>query len=157
MKSNPDFRNKISNIKNFDSLKGVLDLNGFDFNQCDLTTAMAACMDEMAKSANACEQKSAGTCEQKSATSDLKLDKTTQTLIAIGAATAANCIPCFEHIYCQAGSMKISDEQIQAAVDIASKVKTGASLAIKGAINEFMNKDVQAGEQECCMAESSCC
>jgi hypothetical protein len=165
MKNNPDLREKISKVKNCKSLKEALNLNGFDFNQNDLTKAMVTCMEEAAnsgcgvdqKSTGACEQTSAGGCGHESAASGLKLDKTTQTLIAVGAATAANCIPCFEHIYCQAGSMKISDEQIQAAVDIGSKVKTGASLAIKGAIKEFMSNEAEAGEQECCTEAASCC
>ena len=47
--------------------------------------------------------------------------------------------------------------QIQAAVDIASKVKTGASLAIKDFIREVMSGEVESGNQECCVKAASCC
>jgi alkylhydroperoxidase/carboxymuconolactone decarboxylase family protein YurZ len=167
MKTNPDLRDKVSKINNLESLKKVCDPEKFNFDQCDLTKAMAACMEEMGSSDCGCtedqisitpQQKPKQKPEQtKEQHTSQKLDDATQILIAVGAATAANCIPCFEHMYCKAGSMKISDEKIQQAVDIASKVKTGASLAIKDSIKEFMNDEAQAKEQGCCVAEGQCC
>ena len=42
-----------------------------------------------------------------------------ENLIAIGAATAANCIPCFEHLYEKAINSGITIAQINRASDIA--------------------------------------
>lgn len=82
-----------------------------------------------------------------------------KTLIAIGAATAANCIPCFEHMYFKAGALSLTPTQIAEAVDIASKVKTGASMAIKDAINELMGGEKEPEAKNCCVAaaDASCC
>jgi len=149
MKSNPDLRKKMSQIENFESLKEALHCNGFDFNQNDLTKAMAACMSEMADFGEGVGQRCSNV--------DFKMDETIQTLIAIGAATAANCVPCIEHLYFKSGSMGINEKLIQEAVDIGSKVKTGASLAIKSTINELMGGEVEAEEKECCTKNASCC
>jgi alkylhydroperoxidase/carboxymuconolactone decarboxylase family protein YurZ len=44
-----------------------------------------------------------------------------ESLIAIGAATAANCIPCFEHLYEKAVTAGISAAQIKRPADIAGQ------------------------------------
>lgn len=67
------------------------------------------------------------------------MNEKTKILISIGAATAANCIPCFEHLYFKAHNMKIDDSEIKETVDIAIKVKNGANIAIKSAITDIMN------------------
>ncbi len=48
MKINNDFRDLISNVENEDSLMVLLKEKGYNFNQKDLISAMAACMTEMA-------------------------------------------------------------------------------------------------------------
>ena len=87
---------------------------------------------------------------------DFKMDETIQTLIAIGAASAANCVPCIEHLYLKSGSMCINEKLIQEAVDSGSKVKTGASMASKSTIKELMSGEVEAEEKDCC-SKASCC
>ncbi len=150
MKSNKDLRDVISQIKKSGPMKNFIQDKGFDFNQCDLVQAMSSCMEEMTKNqcsaANEASDKKGETSEE------------TKTLIAIGAATAANCIPCFEHMYFKAGTLSLTPSQIQEAVDIASKVKTGASMAIKDAINELMDGEKEPEAKECCVAAAaSCC
>lgn len=66
------------------------------------------------------------------------MDEKTKIMISLGAATAANCIPCFEHLYVHAKSMEISDEVIKEIVDVSTKVKNGAHIAIKSAIQDIM-------------------
>lgn len=61
----------------------------------------------------------------------------TQTLVAIGAATAANCIPCFEHLYEKAITSGITEEEIRKAAEIAGMVKNGAHKAISGVVEEM--------------------
>jgi len=62
-------------------------------------------------------------------------------LICIGAATAANCIPCFEHFFGKAQEAGLSDEEIQEAVDLSSQVKKGAHMALRNSISKFMNRE----------------
>jgi hypothetical protein len=70
----------------------------------------------------------------------MTMEEKTKLLIALGAATAANCIPCFEHLYYEAG------------VAGASKVKNGAHIALKNSIH-----DIMGSEEKCelpCSAQS---
>ena len=78
-------------------------------------------------------------------------------LIAIGAATAANCIPCFEHLFEKALSSGVRLEEINRATDIATKVKMGAHEALTKSINELIGIEYTP-ESPCALtAESSCC
>ena len=66
------------------------------------------------------------------------LEEKTENLIAIGAATAANCIPCFEHLYENAITSGISLAEIRRASDIAAQVKKGAHTALTNSVNELI-------------------
>lgn len=85
-----------------------------------------------------------------------KLDEKTEKLIALGAAVAANCIPCFEHLYEGAVTSGITFEEINRVVDIAGRVKKGAgNFLVKsfeeltGNIIDFSNSR-KSGESCCC-------
>ena len=66
------------------------------------------------------------------------MEERTKLLVALGAATAANCIPCFEHLYYEAGVAGLTSDEINQVVDLASKVKNGAHIALKNSINDVM-------------------
>ena len=80
-----------------------------------------------------------------------------ENLIAIGAATAANCIPCFEHLYEKAITSGITLAEIKRASDIAGQVKKGAHIAITNSVNELIGieetHDLPCDET----ANKSCC
>ena len=80
-----------------------------------------------------------------------------ENLIAIGAATAANCIPCFEHLYEKAITSSITLAEIKRASDIAGQVKKGAHIAITNSVNELIGieetHDLPCDET----ANKSCC
>jgi hypothetical protein len=78
-------------------------------------------------------------------------------LIAIGAATAANCIPCFEHLYEKAFTAGISDAEIRRAAEIAGRVKNGAHKAISGVIDELTGSTGIGGRAFGKTASGSCC
>ncbi len=150
MKSSKDLRDLISQIRQSEPLKQFIRKKGFEFNECDLIQAMSSCMEEMAKPD--------GPGTKKTADKTPEIDGKVKTLIAIGAATAANCIPCFEHYYFKANALSLDARQIKEAVDIASKVKTGASMAIRNAISELLDGEKEPKAKDCCMdAASSCC
>ena len=84
------------------------------------------------------------------------MDEHTKIFVAIGAATAANCGPCFEHYFSKAEKLGITKGDIQKAVDIAAKVRGGAHMVMKGAIQRLLKADETPGET-CCSGASTCC
>lgn len=81
----------------------------------------------------------------------------TDCLIAIGAAVAANCIPCFEHIYEKAIAAGVPAADIKRASDIAAMVKKGAHTAIADSIDELVD-DRGISDSPCSRAaDKSCC
>jgi alkylhydroperoxidase/carboxymuconolactone decarboxylase family protein YurZ len=78
---------------------------------------------------------------------DVFNDEKIVTLICLGAATAANCIPCFEHLYEKAQQAGLTEKEIQGAAQLASIVKKGAHLAIKSSIDELIGTDFEAHEE----------
>jgi alkylhydroperoxidase/carboxymuconolactone decarboxylase family protein YurZ len=86
------------------------------------------------------------------------LEEKVETLIAIGAATAANCIPCFEHLYEKAVTSGITATEIKRASEIATLVKGGAHKAISSTIDELIgSKDVNELACGKTSAGSCCC
>ena len=76
--------------------------------------------------------------EVKETTRETALQGKTEVLIAIAAATAANCIPCFEHLYEKAVTSGITMDEIRRVSEIAGLVKSGAHAAISGSIDELI-------------------
>ena len=80
-----------------------------------------------------------------------------ESLIAIGAATAANCIPCFEHLYQKAIDSGITLAEIKRASEIAGQVKKGAHIALKNSISNIIGVK-EARDLPCDQtANKSCC
>ena len=80
-----------------------------------------------------------------------------ENLIAIGAATAVNCIPCFEHLYEKAITSGITLEEIKRASDIAGQVKKGAHIALTNSVNELIGIEQTHGLPCDETANKSCC
>jgi alkylhydroperoxidase/carboxymuconolactone decarboxylase family protein YurZ len=85
------------------------------------------------------------------------MEERTRVLICVGAATAANCIPCFEYYFGKAKTVGLSAEEIQEAADLASQVRKGAHMAIRNVI-----RGLQGEEKEYALpcdkpANKSCC
>ena len=90
-------------------------------------------------------------------TEEQVLEEKIENLIAIGAATAANCIPCFEHLYEKAINSGITLSQIKRASDIAELVKKGAHIALTNSVNELIGIE-EIHDMPCDQAASkSCC
>jgi len=88
---------------------------------------------------------------------ELILEEKTEILIAIGAATASNCIPCFEHIYERAITSDLTVAEIKRASDIAGRVKKGAHMALTNSVNELVG-DSEPDRFPCKQtANISCC
>ena len=80
----------------------------------------------------------------------------TETLIAIGAATAANCIPCFEHVYEKAVTSRITATEIKRASEIATLIKGGAHKAISSTIDELIGSK-EVSELACGKTSAGSC
>jgi len=90
-------------------------------------------------------------------TKEQALEDKIESLIAIGAATAANCIPCFEHLYEKAINSGITLAEIKRASDIAELVKKGAHIALTNSINELIGIE-ETHDLPCDqIANKSCC
>ena len=74
-------------------------------------------------------------------------DEKVVTLICLGAATAANCIPCFEHLYEKAHQAGLTEKEIQGAAQLASIVKKGAHLALKSSIDDLLGTNFEARDE----------
>ena len=93
--------------------------------------------------------------KRKIITEERIIDEKTECLIAIGVAVAANCIPCFEHIYEKAVTSGITTQEIKCAADIAGQVKNGAKNAIAGMVDELLEG---SSDSSCNQSENkSCC
>jgi len=94
----------------------------------------------------------------KAKTEEQVLGDKMENLIAIGAATAANCIPCFEHLYEKAINSGITLAEIKRASEIAGQVKKGAHIALTNSINEIIGiKETQVLPCDKTANKSCCC
>jgi alkylhydroperoxidase/carboxymuconolactone decarboxylase family protein YurZ len=85
------------------------------------------------------------------------MDEKTSVLICLGAATAANCVPCFEHYLKKAKGLNLSSEEILEAADLASKVKNGAHLVMRSGIKTFMGIEKASDPCACGPGKGTCC
>ncbi len=82
------------------------------------------------------------------------MDERTRLLVSLGAAVAANCVPCFEHFLGKTEAAGLTSQEIQEAADIADQVKNGARITIMSSIRGMIG----AGTSPCnSKSEKSCC
>jgi AhpD family alkylhydroperoxidase len=75
-------------------------------------------------------------------------------LVAIGAAIAANCEPCFKYHYDQARKLGVSDRDMRYAVDLAQKVKEPPARAMLNLAERYLGKstsETKAAADSCCV------
>ncbi len=83
------------------------------------------------------------------------MDSKTQVMVALGAAIGANCIPCFDHLYGKAKEVGLGEQEIRDIVATAYKVKNGAAIFLKQAIDDQVGS-VDNTEQPCCTPPTNC-
>jgi thioredoxin type arsenate reductase len=67
-------------------------------------------------------------------------------LVALGAAIAANCEPCFKYHYAQARHYGVSNEDMACAVTMAQKVKQAPARAVLNLANRYLGCSASAEE-----------
>lgn len=75
-------------------------------------------------------------------------------LVAIGAAIASNCEPCFKYHYDQARKLGVSDLDMRYAVDLAQKVKDTPARAMLNLAERYLGSataDTKAAASSCCV------
>ena len=77
------------------------------------------------------------------------MDERTEILICIASATAANCVPCFEHYYAKAKSAGIGNDEVQKAVDLANQVKKGGHVVINHNIKKILHPEKCTDDSKC--------
>ncbi len=73
------------------------------------------------------------------------MDERTKVLVSLGAAVAANCVPCFEHFLGKTGAVGLTPEEIQDAAEIGDQVKNGARITTMSSIRGM----IKAGATQC--------
>jgi AhpD family alkylhydroperoxidase len=81
---------------------------------------------------------------------ELILDPKTQLLVALGAASAAKCQTCFATLYGAADKVGATEQEIRAAVAIATKVAGKAEQAMAAFIADTTGGGVPAGAADGC-------
>jgi AhpD family alkylhydroperoxidase len=74
-------------------------------------------------------------------------------LVAIGAAVACNCEPCFKYHFDQARKLGVSDLDMRYAVDLAQKVKDTPARAMLNLAERYLGSATPATKAKA----SSCC
>lgn len=74
-------------------------------------------------------------------------------LVAIGAAIAANCEPCFKYHYDQARKLGVTELDMRYAVDLAQKVKDTPARAMLSLAERYLG----AATEESRAAAAACC
>ncbi|MDZ7785218.1 MAG: arsenite efflux transporter metallochaperone ArsD [Halioglobus sp.] len=81
-------------------------------------------------------------------------------LVAIGAAIAANCEPCFKHHYDVARKLGVSHEDMRRAVDLAQKVKDSPARTMLELASRYLDKGPTSTKAKAVSADakgSACC
>jgi alkylhydroperoxidase/carboxymuconolactone decarboxylase family protein YurZ len=85
------------------------------------------------------------------------MDEKTSLLICLGASTAANCIPCFEHYHKKASTAGLGPEEILEAVELATKVKSGAHMVIRNSIKNLIGQEAPPASCGLGPSKNCCC
>lgn len=88
-------------------------------------------------------------------------DEKVNELVAIGAAIAANCEPCFKYHYDQARKLGVSSEDMLAAVRMAQRVKdvpAGKMLDLSGRLlgAEIVDDSIKTNRETVRTGENCC-
>jgi AhpD family alkylhydroperoxidase len=80
-------------------------------------------------------------------------------LVALGAAIAANCQPCFKHHHAKAQALGVSEDDMTSAVNTAMAVKKMAERETLELADQMLSSaDAKAHEGGCCCSsQSGCC
>ena len=76
------------------------------------------------------------------------MDEKIELLICLGAATAANCIPCFDYYFKKASAAGITLEEVRKSVELACKIKTGVAIIMKNSIMDITGENWDSEKED---------
>ncbi len=82
------------------------------------------------------------------------MEEKTKLLVSLGAAVAANCVPCFKHFLGKTEAAGLTSSEIQEAAEIADQVKNGARITIMSSIRGMIGAGTSLCDNK---ADKSCC
>ncbi|UCE35315.1 MAG: hypothetical protein JSV55_09930 [Deltaproteobacteria bacterium] len=85
------------------------------------------------------------------------MEERIELLVCLGAATAANCVPCFEYYHAKAAEVGLASQEILKAVELATQVKKGAHMAMKNSVNGIMGQERRYDLPCTAKAGTTCC
>ena len=87
------------------------------------------------------------------------MSESVKELVAIGAAMASNCEPCFRYHYDMARSLGVSREDMLEAVNVALAVKATPHKKVVETAERYLAKETVApdGREACACGGQSCC
>lgn len=87
------------------------------------------------------------------------MNESVKALVAIGAAMASNCEPCFRSHYDTARNLGVSKEDMQAAVDVALAVKAAPHRKVVDTATRYLAQEASAQleSEPCACGTSGCC
>jgi len=84
------------------------------------------------------------------------MDPKTEVMVSLAAAIGANCIPCFDYIYGKARELDLPETEVQRVIEAAFKVKNGAHVFMKNAVNDTTGT-APPDQAPCCAAPAKSC
>lgn len=84
------------------------------------------------------------------------MEPKTEVMVSLAAAIGANCIPCFDFIYGKAREVGLPESEVQAVIEAAFKVKNGANVFMKNAVNDTTGS-MPPDQAPCCSALEGAC
>lgn len=100
-------------------------------------------------------------CSQVSQPEKSALSCRDRELVALGAALASNCVPCIEYHIKEARRVKLSDEEIAAAIELADKVRRVPAGKVLDVASRLLEEPVNKPSASVGCAEGSaavsCC
>jgi|WetSurSiteA1Bulk_404760.scaffolds.fasta_scaffold547807_1 alkylhydroperoxidase/carboxymuconolactone decarboxylase family protein YurZ len=69
------------------------------------------------------------------------MEENTRLLVCLGAAVAANCIPCFEYYYEKAQATGLAQADIQEVVELAHKIKNNINMLMKTSARDLIGPE----------------
>ena len=85
------------------------------------------------------------------------MEERIELLVCLGAATAANCVSCFEHYFKKAETVGLTPQDIEEAAELATKVKNGAHMVMRNGIKKALGQEGRSCQAGNGKSGSSCC
>jgi AhpD family alkylhydroperoxidase len=87
------------------------------------------------------------------------MNESVKELVAIGAAMASNCEPCFRYHFDLARNLGVSREDMLEAVNVALAVKAAPHRRVVETAERYLAKEATspAGSEPCACGTSGCC